>query len=164
MSFMSFAFQVVVVLCVAFYAAAEYEKVIGESCPQLQTPTTLFDLLLPCASYQSEPVDLICLTSQQTDKYAKTVPDWTLVKNNVTGDSLRRSFVFEDFQQAFYFMSQTAQLAERNQHHPDWHNLWNTVDVVLTTDDKACLSTFDIELAQGMDLIASKLKLRNPKL
>jgi 4a-hydroxytetrahydrobiopterin dehydratase len=52
-------------------------------------------------------------------------------------------------------MASSAQLAEKNQHHPDWRNLYNTVDVVLTTDDQACLSTFDFELAQGMDLIYS---------
>ena len=60
-----------------------------------------------------------------------------------------------DFQNAFLFMASSAQLAEKNQHHPDWRNLYNTVDVVLTTDDQACLSTFDFELAQGMDLIYS---------
>ena len=62
---------------------------------------------------------------------------------------------FLDFQNAFLFMASSAQLAEKNQHHPDWRNLYNTVDVVLTTDDQACLSTFDFELAQGMDLIYS---------
>lgn len=102
---------------------------------------------------RSDPVELVCLNADETDKLVKTVPDWTLVKNSVTGDALKRSFVFADFQEAFLFMAGTAQLAEKNQHHPDWHNLWNTVDVTLTTDDKACLSTFDIELAQGMDLL-----------
>lgn len=64
-------------------------------------------------------------------------------------------FLKTDFQNAFLFMASSAQLAEKNQHHPDWRNLYNTVDVVLTTDDQACLSTFDFELAQGMDLIYS---------
>eukprot|EP01035_Chromulina_nebulosa_P030940 gene30940-41181_t len=41
-----------------------------------------------------------------------------------------------DFQNAFLFMASSAQLAEKNQHHPDWRNLYNTVDVVLTTDDQ----------------------------
>ena len=79
----------------------------------------------------------------------------------VLGDSLTRTFVFADFQTAFYFMTQSAQLAEKNQHHPLWTNLWNTVEVKLTTDDKACISTFDFELAQGMDLIASKILLKS---
>ena len=46
-----------------------------------------------------------------------------------------------------------AQLAEKNQHHPDWRNLWNTVDITLTTDDKFCLSNFDIFLASGFDYL-----------
>lgn len=76
-----------------------------------------------------------------------------LSMNSTVGDSLSRSFEFSDFQSAFLFMASSAQLAEKNQHHPDWHNLYNVVDVTLTTDDQACLSTFDFELAQGMDLI-----------
>lgn len=84
-----------------------------------------------------------------------TVPDWTWVRNSTTGDSITRSFEFADFQNAFLFMAGSAQLAEKNQHHPDWRNLWNTVEVTLTTDDQACLSTFDFELAQGMDMLFS---------
>ena len=44
-------------------------------------------------------------------------------------------------------------MAEKNGHHPDWRNLYNTVDVTLTTDDKACLSTFDVEFAKGLNLL-----------
>lgn len=108
--------------------------------------------------YSSDPVELVCLNAEQTKKALTTVPDWTYVPNSVTGDAIKRSFVFNDFQEAFLFMSGSAQLAEKNQHHPDWHNLWNTVDVTLTTDDKPCLSTFDIELAQGMDQLFKTYK------
>ncbi len=108
--------------------------------------------------YSSDPVELVCLNAEQTKKALTTVPDWTYVPNSVTGDAIKRSFVFTDFQEAFLFMSGSAQLAEKNQHHPDWHNLWNTVDVTLTTDDKPCLSTFDIELAQGMDQLFKTYK------
>jgi pterin-4a-carbinolamine dehydratase len=66
-------------------------------------------------------------------------------KNSVTGDSIQRSFEFYDFQEAFLFMSSVAQLAKTNQHRSDWHNLWNTFDITLTTDDKACLSTFGVD-------------------
>ncbi len=108
--------------------------------------------------YSSDPVELVCLNAEQTKKALTTVPDWTYVPNSVTGDAIKRSFVFNDFQEAFLFMSGSAQLAEKNQHHPDWHNLWNAVDVTLTTDDKPCLSTFDIELAQGMDQLFKTYK------
>ena len=84
------------------------------------------------------------------------VPEWTYVPNDVLGDSLIRTFEFPDFRSAFLFMTESAQLAEKNQHHPDWRNLYNTVSVIVTTDDKACLSTFDFELAEGMDLIYAK--------
>jgi 4a-hydroxytetrahydrobiopterin dehydratase len=100
---------------------------------------------------------MACLNADQTKSSLKSVPEWTYVPNSVTGDSIKRSFVFNDFQEAFLFMTESAQLAEKNQHHPDWRNLWNTVDVTLTTDDKACLSTFDIELAQGMDMLFKKV-------
>ena len=85
------------------------------------------------------------------------VPEWTYVPNSVLGDSLTRTFEFPDFRSAFLFMTESAQLAEKNQHHPDWRNLYNTVSVIVTTDDKACLSTFDFELAEGMDLIYAKI-------
>lgn len=55
-------------------------------------------------------------------------------------------------------MAEVAQLAETNQHHPNWSNLYDVVDVTLNTDDQECLSTFDIQLAQAMDSVA-KLQL-----
>lgn len=96
---------------------------------------------------------MACLTEAEEAVEVKTLPDWTLTKNSTIGDSLFRSFQFSDFRGAFLFMSEVAQLAETNQHHPDWRNLYNTVEITLTTDDKACLSTFDIQLAHGIDYI-----------
>ena len=83
----------------------------------------------------------------------RSIPDWKLHPNSTTGDYITRSYSFSDFKSAFYFMSASAQLAQKNDHHPDWHNLYNVVDVTLTTDDKLCLGTFDIKLAQGMDYL-----------
>ena len=113
--------------------------------------TALFNSLLPCPLYSASDVEQKCLSPLEEEQAVKLVPQWTLVKDATVGDQLKRTFVFEDFQHAFYFMSSVAQLAEKNQHHPDWHNLWNTVDITLTTDDKACLGTFDIEFAQAID-------------
>lgn len=93
------------------------------------------------------------MNAVQTKSALSSVPEWTLVENAELGNSIKRTFAFNDFREAFLFMSGGAQLAEKNQHHPDWRNLYNTVDVTLTTDDKACLSTFDIELAQGLDAL-----------
>lgn len=103
--------------------------------------------------YSVDAVQLTCLNRAQIKAAVLSVPEWNLVVNSTVGDSLTRTFEFSDFQNAFLFMAGSAQLAEKNQHHPDWRNLYNTVEVTLTTDDKACLSTFDIELAQGMDIL-----------
>lgn len=83
----------------------------------------------------------------------KLIPDWKLNHNSTTGDYITRLFTFNDFKTAFYFMSTSAQLAQKNDHHPNWSNLYNVVDVILTTDDKLCLGTFDIKLAEGMDYL-----------
>lgn len=88
------------------------------------------------------------MTNPQIDGLLPTIPEWTFV-----GTAVKRNFLFNDFQNAFLFMIGGAQLAEKNQHHPDWRNLYNSVDVTLTTDDQGCLSTFDIELAQAMDML-----------
>jgi 4a-hydroxytetrahydrobiopterin dehydratase len=123
-----------------------------------------FNLLLSTFFYlllfvnRQDITDMKCLSSDEVKVVLQTVPDWTYVPNSETGDAIKRSYAFPDFQTAFLFMAGSAQLAEKNQHHPDWHNLWNTVDVTLTTDDKLCLSTFDIELAQGMDLLFNNTK------
>lgn len=50
-------------------------------------------------------------------------------------------------------MAEGAQLADKNDHHPSWTNTFNTVNVTLKSDDIACISTFDIQLAQGMDYV-----------
>ena len=139
---------------------AKYFLVEGERCEVLTNATTMFDKLLPCAQYSVDAVDLQCLTAEQTTVAMKQVPNWTLTQDSEKGDNIRRDFVFGDFQTAFYFMTKSAQLAEKNQHHPNWSNLYNTVNVVLNTDDKLCLSTFDIELAKGMDKIAADLLLQ----
>jgi 4a-hydroxytetrahydrobiopterin dehydratase len=132
-------------------ADSQYVSVLTEQCSQLGDSTSLFDFLLPCADYSSNPVDFYCLSGAETDAALESVPEWVLIPNEAAGDSIRRTYEFPDFQHAFLFMAQSAQLAEKNQHHPDWRNLYNTVEVTLTTDDKACLSTFDIQLAKGMD-------------
>ena len=74
------------------------------------------------------------------------VPDW-----ECTGERLRRSFRFTDFVQAFGFMSQVAILAERANHHPEWFNVYNKVEVELTTHDADGISELDFRLAKQMD-------------
>lgn len=113
---------------------------------------------------RADQVEFKCLSTQETQALVNTVPEWNLIQNSETGDSLTRSFLFKDFKDAFLFMAQAAQLAEKNGHHPDWRNLYNLVEISLTTDDKSCLSTFDFELAQGIDSLVNKFELTKKKI
>lgn len=65
-------------------------------------------------------------------------------------DAITRRFKFADFAQAFGWMSQMALIAEKMDHHPEWSNVYNRVDVTLTTHDADGLSTRDIALARKM--------------
>ena len=133
---------------------SHYDTIVSEQCSQLQDSSNLFAFLLPCGEYQSNEIEMRCLSPEECeDAIRGTIPTWELVTDELTGNSITKKFEFPDFQHAFLFMTQAAQLAEKNQHHPDWRNLYNTVEVILTTDDQMCLSTYDIHLAKGMDYL-----------
>jgi 4a-hydroxytetrahydrobiopterin dehydratase len=68
-----------------------------------------------------------------------------------TRDALTRTFVFADFVEAFGFMTRVAILAEKADHHPEWSNIYNRVDVLLTTHDAGGLSVRDVALARGIE-------------
>ena len=68
-----------------------------------------------------------------------------------TRDALTRQFVFADFVEAFGFMTRVAIVAEKSDHHPEWSNIYNRVDVLLTTHDAGGLSTRDVALATAID-------------
>ena len=69
-------------------------------------------------------------------------------------DAISRKFVFRDLVEAFGFMSQAALTAEKMNHHPEWSNVYRTVNVTLTTHDCDGLSALDIKLAKAMDRLA----------
>ena len=69
-------------------------------------------------------------------------------------DAITKVFTFGDFQEAFAFMTRTALLAERMNHHPEWSNVYRTVTVTLTTHDANGLTERDISLAEAMDRFA----------
>lgn len=81
-----------------------------------------------------------------------SLPAWTLVSGR---DAITRRFVFTDFNAAFGFMARAALVAERMNHHPEWFNVWNRVEVTLSTHDAGGLTRLDLELAQAMDAIAA---------
>ena len=68
-------------------------------------------------------------------------------------DAIAKGFKFKDFNAAFGFMTRVALLAEKADHHPEWSNVWNRVDVLLTTHDAGGLSTRDVQMAQAIDAL-----------
>jgi 4a-hydroxytetrahydrobiopterin dehydratase len=69
-------------------------------------------------------------------------------------DAIAKSFKFKTFSEAFGFMARVALAAEKMDHHPEWTNVYNRVDVVLATHSAGGLTELDVKLAQKMDLIA----------
>lgn len=83
------------------------------------------------------------------------LPGWTLAPG---GAAITRTFTFTDFNAAFGFMARAALHAERLDHHPDWRNVWRTVEVSLSTHDAGGLTRLDLELARRMSEIAAEMK------
>ncbi|MBW8903143.1 MAG: 4a-hydroxytetrahydrobiopterin dehydratase [Bradyrhizobium sp.] len=71
-------------------------------------------------------------------------------------DAIARTFTFKDFNEAFGFMSRVALVAEKRDHHPEWRNVYKTVEVVLSTHDGGGVTVRDIELAKAMNAIAEQ--------
>lgn len=78
------------------------------------------------------------------------LPDWD---HDEARDAITRGFVFADFSEAFAFMTRVALLAEKADHHPEWSNVYNRVDILLTTHDAGGLSARDIDMAQAIDAL-----------
>lgn len=75
-------------------------------------------------------------------------PEWTLARE---GKAIARTFRFKDFSEAWGFMNRVALLAEAQDHHPEWFNVYNRVEVTLTTHDAGGLSARDARMAAAMD-------------
>lgn len=80
------------------------------------------------------------------------IPEWRPVDGR---DAICRSFKFDTFQTAFGFMTQVALAAEKLDHHPEWFNVYNRVDVTLSTHDAGGLTELDIQLAGIIDSAAA---------
>jgi 4a-hydroxytetrahydrobiopterin dehydratase len=75
--------------------------------------------------------------------------------SDVSGrDAITKKFTFKNFNEAFGFMSRVALVAEKMDHHPEWSNVYKTVDVTLSTHDAGGLTELDVKLAEAMDKIA----------
>ena len=88
------------------------------------------------------------IPSDQREPALSSVPKWSVVDGR---DAIERIILFKDFNEAFGFMARVALLAEQQNHHPEWFNVWNKVHIVLTTHDAGGLSERDIVLAQAID-------------
>ena len=81
----------------------------------------------------------------------KELHGWSEVEDR---DAIRKTYHFGSFVEAWGFMSQAALLAEKMNHHPEWFNVYNRVEVILTTHDAGGLSELDLRLAHAIDEIA----------
>jgi len=87
-------------------------------------------------------------------RLAEELPDWTLAEGG--RDAIRRRFSFRDFSEAWGFMARVALLAEAQDHHPEWSNVWNRVDILLSTHDAGGLSARDLRLAKAIDALLGR--------
>jgi 4a-hydroxytetrahydrobiopterin dehydratase len=89
------------------------------------------------------------LSAAEIESRLSSLPGWQHVEGH-----LRRQFRFADFPTAFAFMTRCAFAAEKLDHHPDWSNVYNRVDVVLWTHDAGGITAKDFQLAEAMDRAA----------
>ncbi|RBP83717.1 4a-hydroxytetrahydrobiopterin dehydratase [Marinomonas rhizomae] len=82
----------------------------------------------------------------------ETSEDWA-----IEDGKLSKAFIFTDFQHAFGFMTMCAIYAEKQDHHPEWFNVYNKVKIQLTTHDVLGISHKDFDLAKKMEALASSL-------
>jgi 4a-hydroxytetrahydrobiopterin dehydratase len=94
------------------------------------------------------------LSAQARQSALRELPGWSEAAG---GQAIARKFTFKDFNEAFGFMSRAALVAEKNDHHPDWRNVYRTVDVELSTHDAGGVTARDIDLAKAMSAIAAQL-------
>ncbi len=88
------------------------------------------------------------LSAEARRRALSDLPEWNEVEGR---DAIQKSFRFEDFNQAWGFMSRVALAAEKLDHHPEWCNVYNRVDITLSTHDCGGLSERDIRLAGSID-------------
>jgi 4a-hydroxytetrahydrobiopterin dehydratase len=91
------------------------------------------------------------LTGDARSRALGKLSGWSDVKGR---DAIAKTFVFADFNAAFGFMTRVALVAEKMDHHPEWSNVYKTVNVTLSTHDAGGLTELDVKLAETMDKLA----------
>ncbi len=94
------------------------------------------------------------LSADERKAALEELAGWSEVKGR---DAIERTFTFKDFNEAFGFMARVALVAEKRDHHPEWRNVYKTVEVVLSTHDADGVTQKDVDLAKAMDAIAKQL-------
>jgi 4a-hydroxytetrahydrobiopterin dehydratase len=91
------------------------------------------------------------LSDQEIAAALARLPGWSRVEGR---SAIVKKFQFADFNAAFGFMSRVALAAEKQDHHPEWANVWNRVEITLSTHDAGGVSARDVKLAETIDAIA----------
>ncbi len=97
------------------------------------------------------------LTEAERAALRERLPLWTPIEGR---EAIERTLKLADFNAAFGLMSRVALVAEKQDHHPEWFNVWNRVTITLTTHDAGGLSARDVALAQAIDAIAAEMGAR----
>jgi len=106
----------------------------------------------------AEPPAKICKLNEEERKKEVDplkLSGWTVLEDR---DAIKKSFHFNNFNEAFGFMTRVALKAEQMNHHPEWFNVYNKVEVTLSTHDCNGLSSNDMEMADFMDKVESCYK------
>ncbi len=92
--------------------------------------------------------------ASQREAVLAQLPEWRVVEGR---DAITRTLKFADFSAAFGFMSRVALAAEKLDHHPEWTNVWNRVEITLSTHDAGGLTERDVKLARIIDTLAASI-------
>lgn len=90
------------------------------------------------------------LTQQERETWLSALAEWQMVDGK---DAIRRTLEFADFSEAWGFMSRVALIADTQDHHPEWFNVYNKVEITLTTHDADGLSQRDVKMAKAIDAL-----------
>ncbi len=90
------------------------------------------------------------LNEDERASWLDALDEWSLARE---GKAIHRSFEFRDFSEAFAFMARVAMIAEKRDHHPEWSNVYNKVEITLTTHDADGLSLRDVNMAKDIDAL-----------
>ena len=90
------------------------------------------------------------LSKDERESWMRALKRWSLARDD---KAIERTFEFADFSEAWAFMNRVALMAEKRDHHPEWFNVYNKVEITLTTHDAGGLSERDVKMAKAIDAL-----------